>query len=174
MPTSRKVSKNKIVAQLQTIIRGVRTHMSGESFVINGIEYTADEVIAVLQREIDNLHASDAARQQWLNSVRHQVTGFVAETRPMIHGVRDHATARFGERAEELREFGFTPTRAANRTPESKVIAAEKLRATRKARGTMGKRQRAAIKGVVPELEHVTSPEQLALVVDELTRKPSK
>jgi hypothetical protein len=151
MSTHRKKSKNHEIAKLEALIRGVRKHLSHKPIVICSVEYTAEQIIAVFQHEIDNLRASSAARTAWLQSVKHQLAGFEATTRPMIEAVHHTAAAEFGLTSDEYREFGFQPPRPPQRTPESKVIAADKLRATRKARGTKGKRQRKALKGSVPE-----------------------
>ena len=65
-----------------------------------------------------------------------------------------------------VRLLGLKPRKVAQRTPLSKVEAAEKLRATRVARHTMGKVQRLAIHGVVPTNGPVpTSPTPGAPVV---------
>jgi hypothetical protein len=61
------------------------------------------------------------------------------------------ALATFGEDSVEYQKFGFKPRKAnAALTPEKKQLKVERLRATRKARNTLGSRERQAVKGNVP------------------------
>ena len=69
---------------------------------------------------------------------------------PVLSGIRTYAAAQYGEKSPEFASFGFKPRRIPERTVASKAAAVEKRLATRVARHTMGKRQRAAIHGVMP------------------------
>ena len=60
------------------------------------------------------------------------------------------ASAAYGENSLEFSQLGFKPRKeAAALTPEQKQLKLERMRATRAARKTMGRRQRAQVKGVV-------------------------
>ena len=56
----------------------------------------------------------------------------------------------FGGQLDTLADFGLTARAKHVTTPEEKLAATDKAKATREARHTMGSKQRAAIKGVVP------------------------
>jgi hypothetical protein len=73
-----------------------------------------------------------------------------ADIGPVLTGIRSYAAGLYGEKSPEFASFGFKPTITPARTVASKAAAVEKQLATRVARHTMGKRQRAAIHGVVP------------------------
>ncbi len=75
----------------------------------------------------------------------------------------------YGATSPVLGDFGFAPRKAVQKNPVTKVIAAERLRATRKERGTMGPVAKSKIKGTVPATIEintvpgtVTTPPQLA------------
>jgi hypothetical protein len=58
--------------------------------------------------------------------------------------------AAFGENSQQYASLGFAPRKPAQQTVESKAQAHLKMLATRKARQTLGKVQKAKIHGVVP------------------------
>src|SRR3979409_1544989 len=84
----------------------------------------------------------------------------------VLRGLREHLLNVFGDTSPALADFGLAPPKKPVTTPEKKDAAADKMRATRAARHTMGKKQKKAIKGVVPatapEAPPPPSPEQLA------------
>src|SRR5271170_3302221 len=69
----------------------------------------------------------------------------------LIEDVQKGVDMSFGSGSVEFEQFGFTPKKpSAALTPEQKQLKLERMRATRVARGTLGKRQKKAVKGVVP------------------------
>jgi hypothetical protein len=69
----------------------------------------------------------------------------------------------FGADSTEAQEFGFLPPKVTEKSAETKATAVLKLRATREARGTRGKRQKEKIKGTIvapaaPAEPAVTAP----------------
>jgi hypothetical protein len=79
----------------------------------------------------------------------------------------------FAGSIDSLAVFGLKPrkVRAAPK-PEDQVAAALKAKATRKARMTMGPKQKAKIKGVVPETSPETPPPATAPVAPTATPGP--
>jgi hypothetical protein len=57
--------------------------------------------------------------------------------------------AQFGVESTEAIDFGFPPPRTGVPTVEEKALAVARAKATRKARHTMGKRQKEGIRGTV-------------------------
>jgi len=56
----------------------------------------------------------------------------------------------FGDGSTEASEFGYAARRRPEISAEDRARAVERRRATREARGTIGKKQKLAIRGVVP------------------------
>jgi hypothetical protein len=104
---------------------------------------------AQIQAHVDTMKAATDARARFVQLVLLDHAQR-ADMKQLLAGIRNHAEALYGELSPEFASFGFKPRKTPQRTVESKQQAAEKLRATRAARHTMGKRQRAAIHGVVP------------------------
>ncbi len=92
---------------------------------------TVDTNKAVWTKSISDRDAADPATQLFITD--------------MQKGVE----SSFGVNSPEAAEFGFVKKQAIDLTPEQKQLKLERMRATRSARKTMGRRQRAQVKGVV-------------------------
>jgi hypothetical protein len=70
-----------------------------------------------------------------------------------MFGVRAQTQGIFGQHSAEFREFGFRPAkkRGPKGNSNSKAAAVAKAAATRKARGTLGRKQRLAIKAATAQ-----------------------
>jgi hypothetical protein len=143
-------SKNDLTASLQQAITGLDRYLKQASMLLHGQTVSSDDAIATLQAQIDALNASAAAYQAWLQAVAKQRAAYAATALPMLAAIRTYVAAAFGPQSDEYLAFGFKPPKKAVKSPEAKVVGAVKLRATRKARHTMGSKQRLAIKGEVP------------------------
>ena len=71
------------------------------------------------------------------------------KTKALVSTCIQSISLSFAGQVDTLADFGLTPRKARVVTPEEQVIAAAKAKATRAARHTMGKKQKAAIKGTV-------------------------
>ena len=156
MRRKRDKSKAKLVAILRQLIAGIEQHVS-EPMRLHGQLVSIKAVVAALQQQIDDIHASDAAHDAWLQAVAKQRTGYSDTVAPLVAAVRAYAVTAFGPTGDEYRALGFEPPRPRVTSPETKVVAAAKARATRKARNTMGSKQRLAITGAVPAEIRVTT-----------------
>jgi hypothetical protein len=67
--------------------------------------------------------------------------------RALLRDVKRLLQIRHSKAAAVLADFGLVPTRQGKKTPAVLAAAADKAQATRAARHTMGKRQKAKIKG---------------------------
>jgi hypothetical protein len=76
-----------------------------------------------------------------------------------VRDAKAAAIVSFGENSLEFTKLGFkAKKKAAPLTPEQKQLKQARLKATRKARGTMSRKQKARIKGVVPSDDAGTQP----------------
>jgi hypothetical protein len=142
--------KTEVVSIYQRAIEGVVQCLAGETFTLGGKSVTSEAAIAIMQQHIDVVQASAAAHTAWLQAVVKERTTTKAISAPFLAALRIYVAARFGIQSDEYRAFGFVPPKPRIATPEAKVVGAAKLRATRKARHTMGSKQRLAIVGTVP------------------------
>ncbi len=131
--------------QNQKMIEGVQGHLADKSFIVGDKSYAAKDVIAVYQGRVTTGQAVVTARAAWQAAVkadrdqRAQTAVFVGAFRAIVQGMyQDPGT---------LADFGLAPRKSTKKTVETKATAVAKTLATRKARGTMGKKEKSKIKG---------------------------
>ena len=118
------------------------------SLAVGGSTLTMVAIEALVQSRIDAASAVDVARANWLDATA-KYEALNAQVTPVVRGLRRYVIDAFGENSPVLADFGFTPPKKVVLTPEQNVARAEKALATRKARGTMGKKEKLKIKGTV-------------------------
>jgi hypothetical protein len=133
------------------IIAGIGKRLEpGQTVLLLGTAYTPDELTELYQSQIDSAAtlatlraqladqlAVDRALAKKLDVLTRAMKGFVENT--------------FGSTSAAFGDFGFVANKpTGTRDPATQVVAAAKAKATREARGTMGKRQRERILGIAP------------------------
>ena len=107
------------------------------------VTYPATSLVQTLQGLLDAMAAHDAAATKatdLLLAVRAQV----ATVGPVYRAYKRYLVATYGDATQTLADYGLTPPKAKGPlTVEQKAVALQKLRATRKARGTTSKKQKA-------------------------------
>jgi hypothetical protein len=111
------------------------------TMTVNGKERKLAELIAVYQVALDTRTALIAHRAVFDQAL---VARDDAESvrRATDKELKVWVVNEFGAGSQEAQEFGFPPPKVGARSAEAKAKAVERNLATRKARGTMGKRQR--------------------------------
>jgi len=135
------------------LIAGVEKHLSKVTIHIGGKAFTTKEIVNVLQARIDATNASSEARAAWHAKVSEEQAQHAA-TKQVVDGLRQVLLVMFGSAIGTLNDFGLAPRTRREPDALTKFKRAEKAKATRAARHTMGKRQKLSIEGEVPE----TSP----------------
>lgn len=144
------ISKEATISINTQIVSVIDKHIQQQAVIIGGESLSPDEIKARLNRETEALQQLAVARanlqkQQAITDAAKEVG---AATRKGLRGYLA-LTLPNGQRSV-LAEFGFKPARGMTpMSPEAKVVAKAKAKATRLARHTMGKRQRLAIKGAL-------------------------
>jgi hypothetical protein len=150
MPSQDK-NKPTRKSRLRTLISGVQKQLSGSSLALSGQTLSADQLVLRIQQDIDLTDAATLARTAWIEKVQLERNSH-QELAPLLRALRSLVFSKFGDTnnaASVLGEFGFAPRKVAQRPSATKAGAAVKSRATRSARHTMGKRQKAGVKGDV-------------------------
>jgi hypothetical protein len=143
---SLKVSKVVVRNLEESVIAALDRLLPDSSMPVEKKLVTSKELQARIQSQVDAMRAVNEARAKLAQLIALERSGH-AQLIPLLVAVRNYAAGIFGETSADFASFGFKPRKAPERTARSKVEAAEKLRATRIARHTMGKRQRLAIHG---------------------------
>ncbi|HEX3772609.1 MAG TPA: hypothetical protein VHV30_17140 [Polyangiaceae bacterium] len=151
---AKKIIHNRVqvVAAAKQFIAGTAKHFAGVSQVtLSGSSYTPAEITSTLQSLVDLDAAVDAARAMTAAKVAAEAA-LMPSVSALITAYRAYIRAIFGDTPDALADFGLAPKTLTQVSPETRVIAAAKGRATRAARHTMGPKQKKGIKGVVPDV----------------------
>ena len=124
--------------------------------LIDGKQLTPADIIQVIQARTQASKAVDAGKAAWQNVVKANKNE-LASTRVFLTRVRQALLVMFASSIDTLADFGLTPRKQRAPKPPVKVAAAVKAKATRAARGTKGKKQKAQIKGTAPQAVPATA-----------------
>jgi hypothetical protein len=117
------------------------------SIVVGGAPMQTRDIAAALQARIVAARAVTSSRATWQAAVQAEREER-AKTKALVSVVKQTLLASFAGQVDTLARFGLTPRKPRVVSPDTQVAAAAKAKATRAARHTMGKRQKAEIKGV--------------------------
>lgn len=134
--------KSGLVVRAQQFEAGVTKHLANQAQVtFTGGTFTPAQITAKLQSLGALRAAVDAAKA----SMRARLAEERAETpslRAFTGALGLYVKAVFGDSPEVLADFGLVPMARASLTVEAKVAASAKRAATRKARATLGPKQK--------------------------------
>jgi hypothetical protein len=143
---------NKVTRQVRIgqVIAGIQKYyVSLPAMSLGGTSYTPGELIGLLQKGLDAAKQTSTAREAWMAYVQTE-RNTLAGLAPVLRYIRAFVVAQFGDTqdsSQKLGDFGFTPRKVRSKKVKVKAAAADKVLATRKARSTLGKNQKAKIKG---------------------------
>jgi hypothetical protein len=144
-----KPSKASALEGVRALVAGTQKHTPNGSLTFGNATYTAASLVQMFQRLTDAMTAHDVAQAK-TRDVLVALRDVAATVGPVLRAYRRFLVATYGNATETLADYGLKPPKArAPRTSEQKAATAAKVRATRKARGTTSKKQKASIHGVV-------------------------
>lgn len=147
---ARRRRKLDVQAAWSALIVGLRKNYApAETFRMPGGTLTRDELAARLQRFIASAEKTKAKQREYLAAVQAERRTF-AELRSTYDCAVSILRGHHGKASRQLLEFGIAPAKPRQVSVATQLVAVEKANATRIARGTMGKRQREKIHGVLP------------------------
>jgi hypothetical protein len=137
--------------KLQFALVGVQALLlPAQTYVLGGVSYTGQVVAQMIVAWLASFTAHDDAKRNEKTTLeaRRQIEPQAAA---FLKVLQDFATNQWGANSQEITRFGFEPRKKAEPlTGDKLVLRTARANATRKARGTRGSRQKAAIKGEVP------------------------
>jgi type I site-specific restriction endonuclease len=145
--------KNNVIEQTSAdrrLIDGFQKHgATVPSMTIAAVTLSVDDLMKALQSRIDALKAVTTTKASWQTAVKanHELR---EGTDPLVSRMKQTLLVIFAEQPAALVDFGLTERAKVNLPPEIRLAAAAKAKATRVARHTMGPKQKAKVKGVVP------------------------
>jgi hypothetical protein len=144
------INRDKSINNNRQAIAGVQKHFSSTpTLAIDGTSMAPNDVIATFQAAIDATDAATSAEKAFHDAVAAKKAA-LAKSNVHLRALKTLVQNQLGSSQEALGDFGFSsPSRQAP-DEATKAAAVAKRAATRAARHTMGKRQKAPIKGVAP------------------------
>jgi hypothetical protein len=133
----------KILAGTDKYLVGVQT------LVLNGQSFSVAQVRAAVQARVNATTDAEASKAQTRVKLNARKSAS-ATARPIVAGLEAYVALSYGKRSQAMTDFGFSIPKQPKKSAEEKALAAQRAAATRKARGTMGAKQRKAVKGTVP------------------------
>ena len=142
-------TKAASLTQMQALIAGTTKVYPSGSLTFGNATHTVASLVQSLQsleQAMIALNTAQSAAKDAASALRN----LDASVGPLLRDYKRFLLATYGTSTQQLAEFGLQPPKA--RTPlstDERAAATAKARATRTARGTKGKKQKAAIKGDV-------------------------
>lgn len=145
--TKKPTNRTAINGEDQQVIAGIKQDLQSlSSFPLGGTTFTPTSLVAFIQSRIDAANAVAVAKANWLNAVK-TYDAINAQATVVVRELKAMVIATYGSGSQKLADFGFNAVVRTPLTPAQKVERAAKAAATRKARGTMGAKQKKAITG---------------------------
>jgi hypothetical protein len=143
-------SKNNRIEQEtadQKMIDGLNKHAATiTTLVIGGKPLTPATLVTTLQARLATASAAQSTRSAWLTAVAADKAEHT-NTETLVAGLRQAIPVAFAGSIDDLADFGLTPHKQAVISPETRIAAAAKAKATRKARGTLGRSRSSRSRG---------------------------
>jgi hypothetical protein len=131
--------------QLQQMLQGFQTYVpAGFTFSSVSGGYSQATVVSELTQMLALYTAADQAKAAASAAVKQRAAA-TPSARSYFKAVKAMVVAYYGKGNPALANFGIVQKVAAARTPIEKAVSAAKVRQTRAANGTLGKRQKAKI-----------------------------
>ena len=158
-------NRSEVQAHDGQVIVGIKKDLQNVSSVpLAGSAYPTATLEQLIQSRIDAANTVASARAQWLEAVA-AYKSLNTKVTPLVRALRQYLVNVYGPDSTVLVDFGFTSSKRKTLTSDEQVARVEKAAATRKARGTMGKKQKAKIKGAVTTTAPAAPPPATAPAV---------
>ena len=152
-----KVTKATLEQRIRGLIAGTQKHPPTGSLTVGGGTFTATTLVQLLQSLADALGAVDSAKASWQDALKN-AADVKAKVGRVVQAYRSWVVATYGNAPSTLADYDVTPRKVPTPLNAEQLVAkAQKAEATRKARNTLGKKQKKSVKGAVPAAVPVTS-----------------
>ena len=131
----------------QKLVAGVQKHLKG-ALVLAGKSYTPKQLVALLQLRLGAADAVAKAKAAYRDACAQEAKQN-AETKEVFDALKATLLAMFGSAIGTLADFGLSPRKRTKPDPATLVAKAEKSKATRAARHTMGPKRKLSVTGEV-------------------------
>jgi len=142
-------SQKSVIEELSLLAEALAKHFPNTPFIEESKTYSGPEVIAQVQAILGSAQAVSNARGTLADAIRDDRV-MQANNAQFLRHLRSMLRGAYSGNSSTLAEFGLEPVKTRPPpTNDELLLRVAKSLATRKKRRTMGKRQKAAIKGNV-------------------------
>jgi hypothetical protein len=152
-----KSNKTLLLVSINQLIAGIQKHSSSASVVVANQTYTGPQLVSVLQPLADAVSATTASRAAWLSDAAAEEKA-LASASEFLSSLQQAVYAAYGNAVATLADFGLKPHTRTEPSAAVKAAAAQKAKATRQARGEVGKDKTAAIEAPASTAVATTPP----------------
>ena len=143
-----RASFASLVQAEQTFAEELPDVLGTLTVMVKGVEMNKDQIVALVNSHLASINALVKSKPQQHNLVLSQ-SGLREHVRAATQAVKALVEGKYGTTSSQLSSLGLADAPRKAPSSETRALATEKSRATRQARGTKGKRQKASIHGTV-------------------------
>jgi hypothetical protein len=146
---SNKPSQAAALAGVQALIAGTQKHFPSAQFTLGNTVYTTANLVQIFQDLIAATAAVTPAQATATDAVAAR-RAMEAKVGPIIQAYVSYLRVTFSDAKAQLTDFGLQAKKARTPvSPQTRLTATAKAKATRAARGTVGKKKKLAVHGDV-------------------------
>jgi hypothetical protein len=149
MITTNGTNKSQLAAKILKLASGMQEYLASKTFPLNGTVVKGSDVIKTLQQQLTLQAQAATAREAWQNATAAMQTQYTDDIKDLIPEIEKYVGTVYGVGSIEYLAMGFAVPKKRQASAATRAQAVVQGQATRKARGTLGKKERLAIKGVV-------------------------
>jgi hypothetical protein len=150
---------NRTTTQIRdsSIVSGIGKRLQNvQTVTLGGTAYAPSALAQLFQSGVDASANIAALRAQLKDALQAELL-LTKKLNALALALKSYVLNEFGPTSSALGDFGFVPPKGTGtKDPVTKVVAAAKLRNTRVARGTKGKRELKDIVGAAPKSISIT------------------
>ena len=137
-------SNDAIVTVITKRINGIQKHLKAAKVAIpvQGALLKPSSLLGIYQKSLDARAAVTAGRATYQGALKDREEAEV-DRLAADESLKGWVLSRFGAGSAEASEFGYAPRKAPEVSAATRAAAVEQSRATRQARGTVGKKEKA-------------------------------
>jgi hypothetical protein len=136
-------------AQLQGLLTSIPVYCASTVFYVAGQAFTSSQIVTLINAILNAGAANTAARAAWTAAMQAEEK-ILSNNAQVVREVRDTVALMFSTVPTTLSAFAILPHKIPKPlSSEARAAATAKLRATRIARGTTSKKEKAKISGGV-------------------------
>ena len=102
-------SRNKLIAELQKVIAGLKLHNAGQTLQLGGTAVKVSDLIATFEAFVTQIAGVDAAHAAWIAKADAAKATESNQITPPLQGLKAWLIATLGSRSPTLVDYGLTP-----------------------------------------------------------------